>query len=96
MVSTSLSTCNNQSYLTSYGHTSLNESSRHEESRLEVMNSESERRLVLINSELRKLTRGIWETNGSSIFACLLCCLNFYTLSRFSILAYYLKGKQMF
>jgi len=46
-----------------------------------------------INTDVRRSLNGVWSTNGASLFACFLCCVNFYTLCRFSLLAYFFKGK---
>ena len=49
-----------------------------------------------INTDVRRSLNGVWSTNGASLFACFLCCVNFYTLCRFSLLAYFFKGKWIF
>ncbi|KAI1287031.1 Sodium-dependent proline transporter [Halotydeus destructor] len=48
-----------------------------------------------VNSDIRRNLNGIWTIKASSFFACFLCCCNFYTLSRFSVLAYFFKGTFM-
>lgn len=53
----------------------------------------SERPEVQVNSNTRRNLNGIWKSKGGSFFACFLCCVNFYTLSRFSLIAYFFKGK---
>lgn len=46
----------------------------------------------LTGSDARRALNGVWSTRGASFFACFLCCVNFYTLSRFAVLAYFFKG----
>lgn len=43
--------------------------------------------------DVRRALNGVWASRGSSLMGCFFCCVNFYTLSRFSLLAYFFKGK---
>lgn len=47
----------------------------------------------LLGSNSRRAVRGIWNSNVAPFFATLICCLNFYTICRFSILTYFLRGE---
>ncbi|XP_015788148.1 sodium- and chloride-dependent GABA transporter 2 [Tetranychus urticae] len=49
-------------------------------------------RQPLIGSNTRRTLKGLWPNGLSPFFASLLCCANFYTICRFSILTYFLKG----
>lgn len=51
-------------------------------------------RQPLIGSNTRRTLKGLWPNGLSPFFASLLCCANFYTICRFSILTYFLKGNQ--
>lgn len=50
----------------------------------------------VFGSNSRRAARGIWNSNVAPFFATLICCLNFYTICRFSILTYFLRGKNLF
>lgn len=43
--------------------------------------------------DVRRALNGVWASRGSSLMGCFFCCINLYTLSRFSLLAYFFKGK---
>jgi hypothetical protein len=51
---------------------------------------------TLSASDVRRTIRGLWQFDCASFFACFFCCINMYTISRFSVLTYFFKGKAVF